>query len=93
MARHSLIALSSTSPTRLTPLGTHSGIDLTMQNVNQSGYIYLGGSDVSSENYGYRLLPNHAFSVEINGTESVYAISSATGMNVATLSTKLESGS
>jgi len=93
MARHSLIALSSTSPTRLTPVGTHSGIDLTMQNVNQSGYIYLGAADVSSESYGYRLLPNHAFSVEINGTESVYAVSSAPDMKIATLSTKLESGS
>jgi hypothetical protein len=93
MERHLLINVSNTSPTRITPTGTHSGIDLTMQNVNGSGYIYVGGAGVTAENYGYRIYPNHAFSIELNGNEAIYAIASAPNMKVATLRTRLESGS
>jgi hypothetical protein len=93
MARHSLINLSNTEDVRLTPLGTHSGMDLTVQNVNNSGYIYLGGEGVSSENYGYRINASHAFSIELNGKESLYAIASAPSMKIAIIMTNLEHGS
>jgi hypothetical protein len=93
MAKHSLVNLSNTTETRLTPTGTHSGIDFTIQNVNSAGYIYIGGEGVSAQSYGYRILPNHAISVELNGSESLYAIASATNMKAATLNTRLETGS
>lgn len=93
MTQHALTTLSMSEATRLTPNGVHSGIDITLQNVNASGYIYVGGEGVSSENYGYRIMPNHAISVELNGASSLYATSSAPGMKVAVLNTSLESGS
>ncbi len=93
MATHSLTTLSNSTATRLTPNGVHSGIDFTIQNVNASGYIYLGAENVSSENYGYRILPNHAISIELNGQESLYAVGSQPSMKAAILKTKLESGS
>lgn len=93
MAYHSLKALSNTSSTLVSPPGVHSGIDITIQNVNLSGYIYIGSSSVSSENYGYRILPNHAISIELNGQSSLYAIASAPDMKAAILGANLESGS
>lgn len=91
---HSLTVLSNVTPTRLTPNGTHSGMDITLQNVNSEGYIYLGGSDdLSSSNYGFRIMPNHSFSVELNGKDAMYAIASTNGLSLAVLKTKLESGS
>jgi hypothetical protein len=93
MTIHALTTLSNTTATRLTPNGIHSGIDFTIQNANASGYIYIGSEGVTTENYGYRILPNHAISIELNGKESLYAISSAPNMKAATLKTKLEVGS
>lgn len=93
MTTHSLITLSSTSATKITPNGVHSGIDITIQNVNETGYIYIGGEGVSTTDYGYRILPNHAISVELNGQSAIYAIASASNMKIAVLNTSLESGS
>jgi hypothetical protein len=92
MATHSLTTLSSSTATRLTPPGIHSGIEITIQNVNASGYIYLGSEGVTAENYGYRILPNHAISIELNGRDSLYAISSGSNMKAAVLKTNLETG-
>jgi hypothetical protein len=90
---HGLIVLSNITPTRLTPNGKHSGMDITLQNVNASGYIYLGGSDtVSSTNYGFRIMPNHSFSIELNGNDTIYAIASSNGMSLAVLKARLEVG-
>ena len=93
MTMHSLTTLSSSSATLLTPNGTHSGYDFTMQNVNDTGYLYIGGVDVSSTSYGYRILPNHAISVEVNGRDAIYAIASGSNMKIAILQINLETGS
>jgi len=94
MALHNLITLSNLSTTRLSPNGVHGGVDITIQNVNDSGYIYIGSnSSVASSDYGYRILPNHAISFELPGTDSLYAIASNNGMNVAVMITNLEQGS
>ena len=83
--------LSNTTPVRLSPSGTHSGLDFTIQNSNDTGYIYLGGdSSVSSTNYGFRILPNHSISFELPGKDALYAVASTTGMYVSVIYTSLE---
>jgi hypothetical protein len=93
MTKHALTTLSSSTATKITPAGTHSGIDITLQNVNTSGYIYIGSSSVSSTNYGFRIMPNHAISFELPGKDSLYAIASINSMKVAVLQTGIEIGS
>jgi hypothetical protein len=94
MASHALIALSNTTPTALTPENKHSGMDITIQNVNASGYIYIGATNsVSSSNYGFRIMPNHSISFELPGVDYLYAIASTTSMSAAVIRTNLESGS
>lgn len=84
-------SLSNTDPVRLSPNGTHSGLDFTIQNSNDSGYIYLGGtSSLTSSNYGFRILPNHSISFELPGDDAIYALASTTGMYVSTIYTSLE---
>ena len=90
MASHEIVALSNSSGTRLTPPGTHSGMDITLQNVNLFGYIYVGAEGVTSTNYGYRLMPNHAISFELAGPDALYAIASDADMDLAVLKIKLE---
>lgn len=92
MIRYSLKTLTTSTPTLLSPVGTHSGVDITIQNVNETGYVYLGGEEVSSSNYGYRILPNHAISIELQGKDALYAVSSVNSMNAAVLMANLESG-
>ena len=93
MTKHALTTLSSSTATKITPVGTHSGMDITLQNVNADGYIYIGSSSVSSTNYGFRIMPNHSISFELPGKNSLYAIASINNMKVAVLQTGIEFGS
>jgi hypothetical protein len=94
MAIHKLVTLNNSTATRLSPNGIHSGTDITLQNVNDSGYIYVGvNTNVSSTDYGYRISPNSAISFELPGQDSIYAIASNSNIKVAVLMTNLESGS
>ena len=92
MTIHNLITLDGETATLLSPPNTHSGTDITIQNVNASGYIYIGSDSVNSDSYGYRILPNHAISFELDGRDSLYAMSSAPDMDVAVIMVSLESG-
>jgi hypothetical protein len=89
---HALVTLSNSTATRLTPAGLHSGMDITIQNLHASAYVYLGGSSVDAEDFGYRLAPGSAFSVELSGQSPLYAISATNGSVVAILKTSLEAG-
>jgi hypothetical protein len=91
MASHSLVTVGNSTPVKITPAGTHSGMDITVQNVNPSGYIYVGGdSTLSATNYGYRLMPNHAISFELPPKDSLYVLGSSAELKVAVLRTGLE---
>lgn len=86
---HTLVTLSNTTSSRLTPNGVHSGINLSVQNVNNSGYIYLGGETVSSADYGFRLSPGNAISFELDGPDAIYAIAQNNGMSAAVITLAL----
>jgi hypothetical protein len=92
MTTHSLTTLSNSSATLLTPEGTHSGMDITLQNVHATAIVYIGGTGVSSTNYGYRLDPGTAFSIELAGRDALYAATDTNGSKVAVLKSSLESG-
>jgi len=90
MTQQDIYTLSDSSIIQVTPNGAHSGFDITIQNVSSSGYIYIGNEDVSSTEYGYRLLPNHAFSIELPSRDHLYLIAGTNGMKAAVLRTGLE---
>jgi hypothetical protein len=93
MTTHSLTTLSNTTATKLTPPGIHSGMDITIQNIHASAYVYLGGEGVTTSSYGYRLNPGSAISFELPGKDSMYAITDTNSSQVAVIKTNLESGS
>ena len=93
MTQHNLLTLSSSEATRITPNGVHSGIDITIQNVHDTAYAYIGAIGVSVIDYGYRLAPGHAISWELSGKDSLYAITDTNGAKIAILKTNLETGS
>jgi len=89
---HAMVTLSNSAATRLTPAGLHSGIDITVQNLHESAYVYLGGEGVTSSSFGYRLSPGSAWSVELSGQSPLYAITATNGSAIAILKTSLEAG-
>lgn len=90
MTTHEIHVLSDSEAVRLTPLGTHSGMDITLQNINNSGTIYIGGEGVTSESYGFKLAAGAAISFELPGLDALYAIGSAEGLELAKLVIGLE---
>lgn len=89
---HDLYTVGNTQAVIVSPGKVHGGMDITIQNVNATGYVYVGAENVSTTNYGYRILPNHAISIELSGSAQLYVIASTSGMNVAVLRTNLEEG-
>ena len=88
---HNLVTLSDASATELTPAGeVHSGLDLTVQNVNETAVVYIGASGVTASNYGFKLEPGDAFSVELNPRDQLFAISDTDGASLALLRVLLE---
>ena len=94
MTTNDIVNLNTVTPSLLTPPGTHSGIDITIQNISATGYVYLGGSaDLTSGNYGFRIDPSHAISIELNGRDALYALASTNNVSACILTTNLEQGS
>lgn len=88
---HEIVALSDSTPVELTPEGkVHSGLDLTVQNIDEEAIVYLGAEDVSSTSYGFKLLPGAGFSIELNPRDELYAISDTDESEVALLRVLLE---
>lgn len=88
---HEIVTLSNSIPVELTPEGkVHSGLDLTVQNIDEEAIIYLGAEDVSSTSYGFKLLPGAGFSIELNPRDELYAISDTDESEVALLRVLLE---
>jgi hypothetical protein len=67
-------------------------MDITIQNVHATAYVYIGGVGVTSENYGYRIAPGHAISFELPGRDNLFAITNTNGSKIAVLKTNLEVG-
>jgi hypothetical protein len=88
---HNLTQLSNSEAVAVSVTGQHAGRDITIQNISDTAYIYLGGEGVNSENFGYRIAPNAAWSVELRQQEVIYAISSENGSYVAVIQLGLES--
>jgi hypothetical protein len=67
-------------------------MDITIQNVHDTAYVYIGSEGVTTTNYGYRLAPANAVAWELPGKDALYAITDTNGSKVAVLKTNLESG-
>ena len=88
---HTLVTLSNATATELTPAGaTHSGLDLTVQNISETATIYIGGSSVTTSSYGFKIGPGAGFSVELNPRDELYALSDTNESQIALLRVLLE---
>lgn len=91
MTTHQIYTLSNGEATRITPNGTHSGMDITIQNINTSGNIYVGAEGVTTESYGFRIASGGAISFELPGKDALYLIADNADSEAAILIIGLES--
>jgi hypothetical protein len=88
MANHSVKSVH-TSPVLLSPRATHSNIDLVIQN-NSEADLFLGSSDVSLQDYGFKLSSNTAISLMLSGRDEIYGITSnSEAIDINTLSVEI----
>jgi hypothetical protein len=87
---HNIIVLNNETAVPVSVTGNHAGRDITIQNISTTAYVYIGGEGVTTNNYGYRISPNSAWSVELRKEDVIYAISS-TDSSVAVIQLGLES--
>jgi len=86
MIRHALKTLSTTTPVELTIDDNINGVNtLIIQNISETAFVYIGGSNVSSSDYGFKLYPKQAFTVELRPFDRIYAVGSQS-FNIACMS-------
>jgi hypothetical protein len=87
---HQVYSVSSGGAIPVGPGANHAGRDVTIQNLSSAGNVYLGGIGVTTENFGYRLEPKAAWSVELKAGDIIYAIADSSA-NIAVFMLGLES--
>lgn len=61
-------------------------VSLSIQNLDMSTSIFVGNADVTSEFFGYQILPQSDISIDISPSDELYAISDSGTPQVAILS-------
>jgi hypothetical protein len=72
------------------PVAGGNGKDVTIQNNNIIGDVLIGGVGVTTSSFGFKLAPNAAISFELDGRDSVWAVSSTSAVSVNLMSINLE---
>jgi hypothetical protein len=67
-----------------------NGRDVTIQNNNPLADIFIGGVGVLTTNFGYQIRSGSAISFELDGKDSIWAVSGTAGVSVNILSVSLE---
>lgn len=59
------------------------GVTISIQNLNGSNYVYVGGSGTSSTSYGFRLSPNQSITYDLDPSDPVLLATNDTSSSVA----------
>lgn len=65
----------------------YRGQSILVQNPSTTVTVYLGGTDVTSSVYGYRLLPNQSVSIDLYPGEQLYAAVASSTQTVSVIRT------
>ena len=87
---HDLLTLSNATATELSPGANHSGLDVTVQNVDDTANVFVGASTVTASDYGFKLVPGAGISFEPNPKDRLYVISDVNESKAALIRIFLE---
>jgi hypothetical protein len=77
---HQLVTLNTTTPTILTIAPANEPeysreLTVSIQNLDSTNFVLLGGSNVSTSSYGFRIDPGQTFTATLSPTDDLYAVS------------------
>jgi len=89
-----IVAVSSSTPTLVSiPQANEAPYEVkssfSIQNLDSSITVYLGGSSVTSSNFGYQLLPGADYTGDFLPSDQLYAIAASGTPNVAVLAAEV----
>lgn len=82
MIKQTILELSSTAVNLTSSSPVDPLVLLSIQNVMDTGYAYLGNENVSSSNYGHKLYPGQSFTIELAPNDKLYACGDS-GVSIA----------
>jgi hypothetical protein len=91
--RHQIKSINDSDPVQLLPDfgdSVHFFVNFTVQNINESATIYIGSSNVASNDYGIKLIAGATATFEgFQRNAPLYAICDSGSASVAILRTSL----
>lgn len=80
---HRIITLNSTAQILVNKTSpVDSRCTLSIQNIMETGYAYLGNAYVTTTNFGHKLYPGQSFTIELSVGDNLYAVGDS-GVQVA----------
>lgn len=77
--------LGKTTPVLITPPGTHSGVDITIQNNGTNYDVLVGDQNVGQSQYGHKIAAGKAVAFTVAPNDSLYIISTGEFADVSIL--------
>ena len=82
--KHKIASLDATPQNLVTRETVHSLNTLSVQNISDVGFAYLGSENVTTSDFGYKLYPGQSFIIELSYGDNIYAVGDV-GVQVAVL--------
>lgn len=86
MIKHKVIDLGSPTALELyIPAAVTTSYTISIQNINDVGYVYIGNRYVTKDDYGFKIYPGQAFAIELPASQAagIWGVGSQPGLKVA----------
>ena len=81
-ARHKIQALNSTPVNLVIREATDARNSMSIQNVSNTGFAYIGAEGLTSSDYGIKLFPGQIYTIELAPSDDIWAVGD-NGVSVA----------
>lgn len=72
--KHRVLTLNNTAQNLVIREAADARNTMSVQNIMDSGYAYLGNNSVTSSNFGHKLYPGQSFTIEMASSDDLYAV-------------------
>jgi hypothetical protein len=80
--RHKIQALNSTPVNLVVREAADARNSMSIQNVANAGFAYLGNSSVTTSDFGIKLFPGQIYTIELSSSDDLWAVGDS-GVSVA----------
>ncbi len=81
-SRHKIQALNSTPVNLVVREATDAINSMSIQNIADTGFVYIGAAGVTSTDFGIKLFPGQIYTIELAPSDDIWAVGDS-GVSVA----------